>query len=669
MVSGELCLHNSFYFPPTTTNLPILSSPSGTANAMDINNVSFGPMLLGIIEQISTSHFVAFDIEMSGIASKPAANRGKQSLQERYLEIKEAAEKYAIIQIGITCVEEYDGVYVLRPYNFHLNPIIGEDLEIERIWCNQDSAIRFLLDHGFDMAAPFTKGVQYLSREEEKIAKKRLTARLDRSKFDDQEIQVTDGENLEFLRQLRGTINAWMKLWNAGELVISSRLLPVFRRDLSVPDLTSFDRRLVHQLVRTEYPNLVSIGRGNSVVIKEMNPEKEKKHIQQKKNAHKMKVSRQTGWRWIYEALCNGSFHGIDYKMFAKDPATGEARFCDIDDYSARMSRAKQNLDRRQPHLVGHNVFQDLVYLYRTFAGSLPPTFEEFAKVIHQLFPNVVDTKYLATHECGDLNPSSSLGDIELELRSIRKPEIILHQYHRKYQDEAPHEAGYDSYLTARIMIQLSTKLEALGTYSYDNASGSTRPVDSTFVSLNDLYHSNPYAGPPYPHHVAGGYPPPSADKMYNPYASNSCPHPTAGVYPHGCAGEMYNPYAVEAYAAQTMTVHRLSSFTVNLHLPVIADGQIYSQSRLKFTAVDANSYYPLTTAEYLKKVDSDLPMQLNKLGRNMPRYDSDFWRIYGNKLRVFGTNERLIDLSKYELSEEEAIRVRMLSKTAFLDY
>jgi poly(A)-specific ribonuclease len=140
---------------------------------MDLNNISFGPMLLGIIETISTSHFVSFDLEMSGIPSKPPANRQKQTLQERYVEVKEAAEKYAVLQIGITCIEEYDAIYVLRPYNFYLSPIITEDLEIERIWSYQDGAVKFLLGHGFDMSAPFTRGVEYLSRNEEKLAKQR----------------------------------------------------------------------------------------------------------------------------------------------------------------------------------------------------------------------------------------------------------------------------------------------------------------------------------------------------------------------------------------------------------------------------------------------------------------------------------------------------------------
>jgi len=44
-----------------------------------------------------------------------------------------------------------------------------------------------------------------------------------------------------------------------------------------------------------------------------------------------------------------------------------------------------------------------------------------------------------------------------------------------------------------------------------------------------------------------------------------------------------------------------------------------------------------------------------------MPPFTSSFWKVYGNKLRVFGTEERHIDLSKHGLTEEETMRVREL--------
>jgi len=166
----------------------------------------------------------------------------------------------------------------------------------------------------------------------------------------------------------------------------------------------------------------------------------------------------------------------------------------------------------------------------------------------------------LATYNCGDLNPASALRDIEAMLRSQQKPEVILHNNYGKYaKDELPHEAGYDSYMAARVVIQLSTRLEALGTYV--DALGST-------------------------------------------------------------------------------------------------DGQLErSLARLTLTA-DQNApqmkvFLPLRRCGTLAKVN--VLYQESNLAFNMPPFQSDFWRIYGNKLRVFGTFEKMLDLQIPVCKNEQA--------------
>ena len=89
-------------------------------------------------------------------------------------------------------------------------------------------------------------------------------------------------------------------------------------------------------------------------------------------------------------------------------------------------------------------------------------TLQGFQDAIHELFPKIIDTKYLATHAEGDLNASPTLQDIALHLNNEPLPHIITHADYPKYQDtEAFHEAGYDSLLTATIMIKLAAKLGA----------------------------------------------------------------------------------------------------------------------------------------------------------------------------------------------------------------
>jgi poly(A)-specific ribonuclease len=89
-------------------------------------------------------------------------------------------------------------------------------------------------------------------------------------------------------------------------------------------------------------------------------------------------------------------------------------------------------------------------------------TLQGFNEAIHELFPKIVDTKYLATHAEGDLNASPTLQEIAEGLANQPLPSIVTDPDHSKYQDtEAFHEAGYDSLLTATIMIRLAAKIGA----------------------------------------------------------------------------------------------------------------------------------------------------------------------------------------------------------------
>ena len=107
---------------------------------MEINRFTFQPMLKSLLVDISTAHFIALDFEFSGIhkqahRSTKTPNSGKQTLQERYLETKAAAETYQVLQVGLTFVFEdlERGSYEVKPYNFNLSPLMTEKgFEIDR---------------------------------------------------------------------------------------------------------------------------------------------------------------------------------------------------------------------------------------------------------------------------------------------------------------------------------------------------------------------------------------------------------------------------------------------------------------------------------------------------------------------------------------------------------
>jgi len=125
-------------------------------------------------------------------------------------------------------------------------------------------------------------------------------------------------------------------------------------------------------------------------------------------------LSRQIGLRWLVEAMVCGDLAGIDPRSFARS-VTGEPVFVDPEAVSRHFEQLKDQLK-------GHQT--DLVNFYKCFLGKLPDRVEDFQKTMHKLFPMIIDTKYLATHNCGSINPRSSLEEIEEDLRELFVPLI-----------------------------------------------------------------------------------------------------------------------------------------------------------------------------------------------------------------------------------------------------
>ena len=111
---------------------------------MDINQARFPQELLKIVNEIAESHFIAFDLEFSGIAGRRQGGTGKLSLQELYDDTRIAAEKYQILQVGLTVVKEdlVKGRYVARPYNFNISPLTSlRERHFGRVWSHHSGGI------------------------------------------------------------------------------------------------------------------------------------------------------------------------------------------------------------------------------------------------------------------------------------------------------------------------------------------------------------------------------------------------------------------------------------------------------------------------------------------------------------------------------------------------
>ena len=143
--------------------------------------------------------------------------------------------------------------------------------------------------------------------------------------------------------------------------------------------------------------------------------------------------------------MAGGDLDAIDPKSFSVGES-GQAEFIDLASTRRELDELRELLRNKVHTLVGHNLFTDLIFIYKTFIGKLPDKVIDFNKRIHALFPHVIDTKYLATHAAGSSQIRSGLKDLCDELRTQKKPFIALAEKHIEYGKRGKeHEAGYDS--------------------------------------------------------------------------------------------------------------------------------------------------------------------------------------------------------------------------------
>jgi len=147
---------------------------------------------------------------------------------------------------------------------------------------------------------------------------------------------------------------------------------------------------------------------------------------------------------------------GLIEKQGTETDWAGEAAAC------ARLSLVTAGtivvsaLIKAKKPIVGHHFSLDLGFIVNQFVTDMPPTYSEYQEVVRSLFPVIFDTKYVATQSI----LKNSFGGTNLErithllmdnptYASI--PSVVIDpdpKFRRYHSGSAPHEAGYDAYMT-----------------------------------------------------------------------------------------------------------------------------------------------------------------------------------------------------------------------------
>lgn len=284
------------------------------------------------------------------------------------------------------------------------------------------------------MDAPFLDGIPYLSRNEELDTRLKAAARQDKAGFAILDIPANDTDTHQFMKRVRSEIGDWKdnkdvsdfhgNLLFSGAALISLQVDKPTFLNIAPPGpltaqspergLNNYQKRLVHQLVQAEHPEFVTYSRGDFIQLVPYDKESEDKHDKKRAAALEERLKKSVGLRWLVEGLVGGDLKAVE-SYNAKEDSTEEK-------YQGLFDRLKS----KKTILVGHNIFTDLIYFYSSFLGQLPNKVDDFENRIHEIFPTIIDTKFLATQHIA--NPAlsrSSLEELDEDLAKLIPAPVI----------------------------------------------------------------------------------------------------------------------------------------------------------------------------------------------------------------------------------------------------
>lgn len=421
-----------------------------------------------ILEEIRRAEFIAVDLELTGLHVKSERFIG---IDRCYSAHREGARTFLPVQVGI-CAARRDPSrappgsngthWILSPVSLYVFPRESG----EQHFSVSAATLLFLDNNGFDFNDWVRNGLGWLrpSEEEEKrrSVQQRIdeVARLRRGAATSADSQRDAGDASS--PPLEIPAGADREVVEAARLQIRSWLDSATNAPLEIPMENAFQRLLMHTVIAQEFPQVYSHS------------------------------SRRGAERFlcVYKSqaeVYDEQLSSLEREMQGIDLEVGARSILD-------------EITRGQKPLVGHNCFYDFLHLYQTFYGDLPESIQEFKAAWLQLFPQTLDTKYLAeAHELlVGLQPPATLkglcdfmvqnaagtqgspggpNPITVEVNSVSGADYRLPAAGRvaalgsdglpvppaegseppEEETDASHEAGYDALMTSLVLVnQLS---------------------------------------------------------------------------------------------------------------------------------------------------------------------------------------------------------------------
>ncbi|KAI1769250.1 CAF1-domain-containing protein [Hypoxylon sp. FL1150] len=431
---------------------------------MEVDRDNFYWMLPHILDEMQNAQFVAIDIEMSGIASGYCH---KTPIPDAYTKIKEASERYQILQIGFTFIRylEKPNGYTTRTISCYVSPLFPSGYFTESLSRHLDRqfsisarSYSFLRRHGFNFSKAVDNGVYYLNRKEQKIAEEFCSFKGPKHEHIDP--LSLDQESQQWYSDTSKQIGEYVN--KCAQVSTKERYEPSLETIIQNPygrDINGLQTRLIHQIIHEEYPtcNAKRIPSGHmagSFSVTVMT----RAFTTQTKNrilANVNETKRLSGLQILFEALSGGSFaEKVDQQWVChSDRASVGNDTWNEFNRKFNFHQCEANLKKNRPIIIGHNAFQDLAFIYQTFFEPLPPKVDDFLTSIHQLFPCIIDTKFMHTRRKHMMDQDRSLKYLDDYFANHKFPPI-RHLSNLGDITTGPHDAAYDSVMTANVFLR-----------------------------------------------------------------------------------------------------------------------------------------------------------------------------------------------------------------------
>ncbi|XP_019870862.1 poly(A)-specific ribonuclease PARN isoform X1 [Aethina tumida] len=382
---------------------------------MDVTKSNFDQLLPAIKEAIKNCTFASIDCEITGLNVTKDIN-AFDTPEEYYIKVKKNCLEFLVIQYGLSLFryDKENNTFKQTTYNFYIfRKPINRNIPDQRFLCESNS-IDFLTAQGFDFNKLFKDGLSYLTSQEYEKFKSDLEEKKKNHIF------TIQNENKDIIPIPDNLITFIEDVTKKLENFAESN-----ETEMSLPRCGPFAKKLIYQVAEDKFENKLTL---------------ESRQVEKDRILFAVKQRPKEREQEIFEKK-----HEDDFQQ--------------LEDYLG-FSRVIQVLKDSKKLIVGHNLGLDLMHTIDKFVTPLPEDYEDFKTCVQKIFPQVIDTKYMANSEpFKDLISStvlkSLLNTVAQQPFKTIDTEIETGAEGYKIGDNKEHKAGYVAFVTGYIFISM----------------------------------------------------------------------------------------------------------------------------------------------------------------------------------------------------------------------